>query len=87
MAKVTKAAIESLDFQALPHPAYFPGLDPSDFHFFPPLQTFLRDKNLENEEEVKMPSSNDINFCQRGIHCLVEEWKDVSSLNGKYLIE
>ncbi len=69
-------------FNGLPHPPYSPDLAPSDFHLFRYLQWFLRDITLETEEEVKSAlddffASKDISFYQRGIHCLVQKWKDV----------
>ncbi len=89
-AKVTKETLKSLGSRVLPHPPYFP-LAPSDFHLFRSLQWFLRDKTLETEEEVKSAidnffASEDINFYQRGIHCLVQKWIDVIIHKGKYLI-
>ncbi len=65
---------------------------PSDFHLFRSLQWFLRDKTLETEEEVKSAlddffASKDINFYQRGIHYLVQKWKDVIQNTGNYLIQ
>ncbi len=51
-AKGTKAALESLRFQVLPHPSCSPGLAPSELHIFWFLQVFLLGKILENEEEV-----------------------------------
>ncbi len=91
-AKVTKETLESLGSRVLPHPPYFLDLAPSDFHLFRSLQWFLRDKTLETEEEVKSAlddffASKDIIFYQRGIHCLVQKWKDVIIHKGKYLIQ
>ncbi len=49
------------------------------------------DKTLETEEEVRRVlddffASIDINFYQRGIHCLVQKWKDVTEEKGNYLL-
>ncbi len=92
IAKVTKETLESLGFQVLPRPPYSPDLAPSDFHLFRSLQWFLRDKTLEAEEEVKSAlddffASKDINFYQRGSHCLVQKRKNAIRHKGKYLIE
>ncbi len=81
-AKVTKETLEALGFWVLPHPPYSPDLAPSDFHLFRSLRWFLRDKTLETEQEVRRVlddffASKDIIFYQRGIHCLVQKWKDV----------
>ncbi len=91
-AKVTKETLESLGFRVLPHPPYSPDLAQSDFHLVRSLQWFLRDKTLETEEEVKCAlddyfASKGINFYQRGIHRLVQKWKDVVRHKGKYFIE
>ncbi len=91
-AKVTKKTLKSLGFRALGHPPYSPDLTPSDFQRFRSLQWFLRDKTLETEEEVKSAlddffASKGMNLHQRGIHCLVQKWKDVIRHKGKYLTE
>ncbi len=90
--KVTQATLESLGIRVLSFPPYSPDLAPSDFHLFRSLQSFLRDKTLETEDEVKSAhydffASKDINIYQRVIHCLVKIWKDVIRHKGKYLIE
>jgi hypothetical protein len=33
-ANMTKAAIQELEWEILPHPPYIPDLAPSDYHFF-----------------------------------------------------
>ncbi len=85
-AKVTKETLEPLGFRVLPHPPYSPDLTRSDFHLSRSLQWFLRDKTTETLEEVKSAlddffASKDINFYQRGIHCLVQKWQIFNSVN------
>jgi hypothetical protein len=41
-ANMTKAAIQELDWEILPHPPYTPDLVPSDYHFFRSLAHNLR---------------------------------------------
>jgi histone-lysine N-methyltransferase SETMAR len=39
---MTKAAIQELDWEILPHPPYSPDLAPSDYHLFRSLSNNLR---------------------------------------------
>jgi histone-lysine N-methyltransferase SETMAR len=41
-ANMTKAAIQELDWEILPHPPYSPDLAPSDYHLFCSLSNNLR---------------------------------------------
>jgi histone-lysine N-methyltransferase SETMAR len=46
-AKKTLQKIEELeDFELLPHPAFSPDLDPSDYYLFHSMAQFLHDKNF-----------------------------------------
>lgn len=39
-ANITKAAMQNLCWEVIPHPPYFPDLAPSDFNFFHFMTTF-----------------------------------------------
>ena len=56
IAKLTKAKIQELSWEFLPHPAYSPDLAPSDYHPFRDLQSNLDELHFENDEEAKTPS-------------------------------
>jgi hypothetical protein len=51
-ANVTKAAIQELDWEILPHPPYSPDLAPSDYHLFRSLSNNLRGVSFNNDAEL-----------------------------------
>jgi [histone H3]-lysine36 N-dimethyltransferase SETMAR len=52
-AKLTKAKLQELGWEVLPHPAYSPDLAPSDYHLFRDLQHELDEQHFENEDVKK----------------------------------
>ena len=52
-ANMTKAPIQELEWEVLPHPPYSPDLAPSDFHLFPSLSNALRDVSFNNDVELR----------------------------------
>jgi transposase len=52
-ANMTKAAIQELDWEILPHPPYSPDLAPSDYCLFRPLSNNLRGVSFNNDSELQ----------------------------------
>jgi hypothetical protein len=49
---VVQAAIRQAGFAELNHPAYFPGIAPTDYHMFSHLKKFLRGKSFSSGDEA-----------------------------------
>jgi histone-lysine N-methyltransferase SETMAR len=54
---MTKAAIQELDWENLPHPPYSPDLVPSDYHIFSSLSNNLRGVSFNNDAELQIGST------------------------------
>jgi hypothetical protein len=52
-ANMTKAAIQELDWEILPHPPYSPDLAPSDCHIFRSLSNDLCGVSFNNDAELQ----------------------------------
>jgi histone-lysine N-methyltransferase SETMAR len=50
---MTKAAIQELDWEILPHPPYSPNLAPSDYHLFRSLSNNLHGVSFNNDAELQ----------------------------------
>ena len=50
--KVAMDAVERNGYELIPHPAYWPGLAPSDFFLFPNLKKGIRGLHFRSDEEV-----------------------------------
>ena len=89
IAKTTRATIESLNWEVLPHPAYSPDLAPSDYHLFRSMEHFFREKTYAKIEEIKKDVSQyfdqkPASFYERGIKLLPEKWEKVIASEGNY---
>ena len=89
VAKNTKAKIERLGWELLPHPPYSPDLAPSDYHLFRSLQHHLVNKNYDDCEALKNDlilffDSKTEDFYKSGIKQLVKRWEGVIEQNGDY---
>jgi hypothetical protein len=88
---MTKAAIQELNWEILPHPPYSPDLAPSDYHLFRSLSNNRRgvsfnDAELQNWlDEFFTAKSAD--FFKRGIENLPERWEAVVNNGGEYIID
>ena len=92
VANMTKAAIQTLNCEVLPHPPYSPDLAPLDFHLFRSLSNSLRGVSFNNDAELrawldKFFESRPEDFYRRGIEKLVERWEEVVKNNGEYIID
>jgi hypothetical protein len=52
-ANMTKATIQELDWEILPHPSYSPDIAPSDYHLFRSLSNNLRGVSFNNDAELQ----------------------------------
>jgi hypothetical protein len=88
---MTKAAIQELDWEILPHPPYSLGLAPSDYHFFRFLSnnlhrvSFNKNADLQNWLDDFLTAKLG-DFFQRGFENLPERWEAVVKNGGEYLI-
>jgi hypothetical protein len=69
---MTKAAIQELDWEILPHLPYSPGLAPSDYHLFHSLSNNLPGISFNNDAELQNWLNNfftakPADFLKRGI--------------------
>jgi transposase len=90
-ANTTKAAIQELDWEILPHPPYSPGLDPSNYHLSRSLSNNLRGVSFSNNAELKnwlddFFTAKPGDFFKRGIEILPERWEAVVINGGEYII-
>ena len=51
-SKVAMDPVERNGYELIPHPAYSPDLDPSDFFLFPNLKKDIRGLHFRSDEEV-----------------------------------
>uniref|UniRef100_A0A7I5E8G6 HTH_48 domain-containing protein n=1 Tax=Haemonchus contortus TaxID=6289 RepID=A0A7I5E8G6_HAECO len=82
--------IQELGWEVLPHPPYSADLAPSDYHLFRALKRHLRDKNFDNQEQLKMEVGNSsstqpADFWRSGIDKLPVKWMKVIDNNGDYI--
>jgi hypothetical protein len=79
---MTKAAIQELDREILPHLPYSPDLAPSDYHLFRSLSNNLRRVSFNNDAELEnwldeIFTAKAADFFKRGIENLPEHWEAV----------
>jgi hypothetical protein len=83
--ETTKAAIQELNWEILPHPPYSPDLDPSDCRLFCALFNTLRDDSFNNYAELQnwlddFFTAKPADFFKRGIENLPERWERVVNI-------
>jgi transposase len=88
-ANKTKAAIQELDWEILPHPPYSPNLAPSDYHLFRSLSNNLRGVSFNNNAELQnwldeFFRAKPADFFKRGIKNLRERWGAVANNGGMH---
>ncbi|CAM4898316.1 unnamed protein product [Rotaria socialis] len=92
---VAKSACEKLSklgWITIPYPPYSPDLAPTDYHLFRSLSHHLREKNFDDENDVKMDIANFFgqksqDFYESGILSLPERWQQVIDSSGAYISE
>jgi [histone H3]-lysine36 N-dimethyltransferase SETMAR len=92
IAKSTREKLLKLGWTTLPHPPYSPDLAPTDYHLFHSLADHLREKQFDEENDLKTYLGNFFNqksqdFYKRGIFSLPERWRQVVDSNGAYIDE
>jgi hypothetical protein len=79
IANMTKATIQALDWEILPHPPYSPDLAPSDYHLFRSLFNNLRRVSFNSDAELQnwldFFTVKPADFLKRGIENLPECWQ------------
>ncbi|EPB75977.1 hypothetical protein ANCCEY_04898 [Ancylostoma ceylanicum] len=53
VAQTTLQKLHQLGVEVLPHPSYSPDLLPTEFHFFPALDKFIKEKRFRDVDELK----------------------------------
>jgi histone-lysine N-methyltransferase SETMAR len=91
-ANLTKAAIQELDWEILPHPTYSPDLEQSEYHLFCSLSINLRGVSFNNDAELQnwldeFSTAKPADFFKREIGNLPERWEAVVSNGGEYIID
>jgi hypothetical protein len=91
-AHITKAAIQELDWEILPHPPYSPDIAPSDYHLFRSLSNNLRGVPFNNDAELQdwlddFFTNNPADFFKGGIENPPERWETVVNNGGEYIID
>jgi hypothetical protein len=84
---MTKAAVQELDWEILPHPPYSPDLAPSDYHLLRYLSNNVRGVSFNNDAELQnwlgdFFAANAADFFKRGIENLPERWEAVVNNGG-----
>lgn len=89
-AGVTKAFIDSLNWEVMDHPAYSPDLAPSDYYLFPHLKQFLGGKIFHERQELE----NSVNeyfknlagdYYNTGMEKLVSRMDKCLNVGGDYV--
>jgi histone-lysine N-methyltransferase SETMAR len=78
-ARAAQERIQELQWGLLEHPPYSPGLVPSDFHLFGPVQNHLGAKRFADDEEVetevrKWLRQQSKDFYATGFDAMVKRW-------------
>jgi hypothetical protein len=76
----------------VPHPSYSPDPALTEYHLFRSLCKHLREKKIDDENDVKMELVNFFgqkshDFYERRILSLPECWRQVIDSSGAYIIE
>jgi hypothetical protein len=89
---MTKAAIQELDWEILPHPPYSPDLSPSDYPLFCSLSNNLHGVSFNNIAELqnwldKFFKAKSADFFKPGIENLPKHWKAIINNGGEYVVD
>jgi hypothetical protein len=91
-ANMTKVAIQDLDWEILPQPAYSLGNALSDYHIFCSLSNNLGGVSFNNDAEVQnwlddFFTAKPADFLKRGITNLPKRWEAVVNNEGEHIID
>ena len=89
VARLTKEKLNQLKYEVLPHPPYSPDLSPTDYHFFPILDKFLKNKKALTRDAImnvfeEFLRSRTPDFYFNGIENLINRWQKCLDSNGGY---
>jgi hypothetical protein len=89
---MSKAAIQKLDWEILPHPSNSPDLASTDYHLFRSLSNNLRGVSFNNDAELQnwlddLFTAKPADFFKHGIENLPERWEAVVYIRGEYIID
>ncbi|EYB91627.1 hypothetical protein Y032_0204g1906 [Ancylostoma ceylanicum] len=89
IAKKTQEKLKQLQMEVLPQPAYSADLAPSDYHLFRSLEHWLKGKQLQSEDDLKLElsaffESKKRSFYDYGIRSLARRWQRVIDHHGSY---
>ena len=92
VAKSTRQKLLSLGWITVPHSPYSPDLAPTDYHLYRSLSNYLREKEFNDESQIKMDLLNFFDqktqdFYESGILSLPERWQQVIDSNGAYILD
>jgi histone-lysine N-methyltransferase SETMAR len=92
IGKSTREKLIKLGWDTIPHSPYSPNLASTDYHLFRSLSNHLREKKIDDENDLKMDLVNFFgqkfqDFYERGILSLPERWRQVIDNNGAYIVE
>jgi histone-lysine N-methyltransferase SETMAR len=88
--KKTLQKIEELEgIELLPHPAFSPDLEPSDYYLFRCMARFLRDKKFQSVADVEVAAnkffaSKDKEWSYQAFKELAEKWLKTTEHDGLY---
>jgi len=79
-----------MKFQLVPHPAYSPGIAPSDYYLFSNLKKWLGGQKISGDDEVIAAvnaclAQLDSTFFQSGIEALEKRLEKYVDLQGGYV--
>ena len=89
VAKPVETYLETLKWEILPHPPYFPDIAPSDYYLFRLMAHGLADQQFRSYEDIEKwldswIASKDEHFYCNGIRALPERWAKLVANNGQY---
>ena len=89
---MTREKLLQLGWITIPHPPYSPDLAPTDYHLFRSLSNYLREKQFDEEKDLKVDIANffaqkSVDFYERGILSLPDRWRRVIDTDGAYVVE
>jgi histone-lysine N-methyltransferase SETMAR len=92
ISKIVTEKIPEFDWELLPHPPYSLGLASSCYHLISTFYNYLRGKNFENEEMLKIElkklfDSKSLEYYTKGIHDLPRHRAEVMKTKGEYVLD
>ena len=87
---IAQQTIRDCGFIQLGHPAYSPGLAPSDYYLFRHLKKFLRGIRFKDDEAVKgvvnvWLEGQSAHFYFQGIVCSPDKWDTCTNVRKDYI--